>query len=213
MDASRAAGVLLATGVALSLVFTGLAFVLALGFQDRAAGLAARDPRLARPRRCLYDGLVLDGVVLLRDYPLERPLLAVMLFNPVDLARVLLLLQFDLGALAGYTGAIFERFFGTVQGSLWSAAALAAWIAVPIRRRAAPVRTQGLLSFGSTPTSFSVKSSHRRGRRVAEVRQGGISSIRLLHWAGCTPAMGGVRIMTGSAGNPDFAVASLISLR
>ncbi len=54
-----------------------------------------------------------------------------MLANPVDLGRVLLLLQFDLGALAGYTGAVFERFFGTVQGSLWSAAALSLWVAVP----------------------------------------------------------------------------------
>jgi hypothetical protein len=26
---------------------------------------------------------------------------------------------------------VFERFFGAVQGSLWSAAALAAWMAVP----------------------------------------------------------------------------------
>jgi len=49
--------------------------------------------------------------VLLRDHPLEGPLIAGMLINPVDLGRVLLLLQFDLGALAGYTGALFERFF------------------------------------------------------------------------------------------------------
>ena len=40
-DAPAAVLVLLATGLALSLVFTGMAFVIALGFQDRAAGLAA----------------------------------------------------------------------------------------------------------------------------------------------------------------------------
>jgi Cu-processing system permease protein len=44
---------------------------------------------------------------------------------------VLLLLQFDLGALAGYTGAVFERFFGAFQGSAFSATALMLWIAVP----------------------------------------------------------------------------------
>jgi Cu-processing system permease protein len=36
-----------------------------------------------------------------------------------------------MGALAGYTGAVFERFFGTAQGSLWAGAALAAWAVVP----------------------------------------------------------------------------------
>lgn len=54
-----------------------------------------------------------------------------MFANPVDLARVLLLRQFDLGALAGYTGAAFERFFGTASGTFWSIAALAIWSATP----------------------------------------------------------------------------------
>ena len=45
--------------------------------------------------------------------------------------RVLLLIQLDMGALAGYTGAVFERFFVTTHGSLWSGAALAAWAIVP----------------------------------------------------------------------------------
>jgi Cu-processing system permease protein len=129
-DAAMPALVLLATGVALSLVFTGLAFVIALVCHDRAAGLAAAILTWLGAT-VLYDGLVLLGVVLLRDYPLERPLLVSMLANPVDLGRVLLLLQFDLGALAGYTGAVFERFFGAAQGSLWSAAALSLWIAAP----------------------------------------------------------------------------------
>jgi Cu-processing system permease protein len=129
-DATLPAVVLLSTGVALSLVFTGLAFVIALWCQDRAAGLAAAI-LVWLGATVLYDGLVLLAVVLLRDYPLEHPLVASMLANPVDLARVLLLLQFDLGALAGYTGAVFERFFGAARGSLWSAAALSLWIAVP----------------------------------------------------------------------------------
>lgn len=125
--------VLLGAGVALSLVFTGLAFVIALAHQDRAAALAV-SLLVWLGATVLYDGLVLLGVVLLRDHPLERPLVAAMLANPVDLARVLLLLQFDLGALAGYTGAVFERFFGAVQGSLWSAAALGLWMTVPFLR-------------------------------------------------------------------------------
>jgi Cu-processing system permease protein len=122
--------VLLATGAGLSLTFTGLAFVIALTCRDRAAGLAVAI-LVWLTATVLYDGLVLLAVVVFADYPLEQPLIAGMLANPVDLGRVLLLLQFDLGALAGYTGAVFERFFGGVQGSLWAAAALALWIATP----------------------------------------------------------------------------------
>ena len=122
---------LLATGIALSLVFVGLAFVIALAAQDRAVGLAAAI-LVWLSATMLYDGLVLVATVWLRDYPLERPLMGAMLANPVDLSRVLLLLQFDLGALAGYTGAVFERFFGAVQGSLWAAAAMTIWIIVPL---------------------------------------------------------------------------------
>jgi Cu-processing system permease protein len=112
------------------LIFTGLAFVIALALQDRAAGLAVAILAWLGAT-ALYDGLVLLAIVALRDYPLERPLLAAMLANPVDLARVLLLRQFDLGVLAGYTGAAFERFFGTMSGTVWSIAALAIWTAAP----------------------------------------------------------------------------------
>jgi Cu-processing system permease protein len=129
-DAAQPVAVLLATGAGLSLIFTGLAFVIALTCRDRAAGLAVAIVAWLTAT-VLYDGLVLIGVMLLRDYPLEKPLIAGMLSNPVDLARVLLLMQFDLGALAGYTGAVFERFFGALQGSLWALAALTLWIAVP----------------------------------------------------------------------------------
>jgi Cu-processing system permease protein len=122
--------VLLATGTALSLTFTGLAFVIALGCRDRAAGLATAI-LVWLSAALLYDGLVLLAVVVFRDHPLEGSLIAGMLVNPIDLARVLLLLQFDLGALAGYTGAVFERFFGTAQGSLLAAGALTLWVVTP----------------------------------------------------------------------------------
>lgn len=130
-EAPGPTAVLLATGAALSLVFTGLAFVVSLACRDRAAGLASA-MLVWLGATVLYDGLVLLGAVLLRDYPLERPLVAAMMANPVDLARVLLLMQFDLGALAGYTGAVFERFFGSAGGSGLSAAALLLWVILPL---------------------------------------------------------------------------------
>jgi len=129
-DAAGPVAVLLAVGASLALIFTGLAFVIALACQDRAAGLAVAILAWLGAT-ALYDGIVLLAIIVLRDYPLERPLLAAMLANPVDLGRVLLLRQFDLGALAGYTGAAFERFFGTASGTSWSVAALAMWSATP----------------------------------------------------------------------------------
>lgn len=123
--------VLLGTGLLLTLVFTALAFVVALRFTDRAMGLGVAILAWLFAT-VLYDGLVLLAIAWFRDWPLERPILAAMLLNPVDLGRVLLLLQFDLSALMGYTGAVFERFFGSRTGTLLALGALATWAAVPL---------------------------------------------------------------------------------
>ena len=80
----------------------------------------------------LYDGLVLLVVLAFGDYPLESPLLALTVLNPVDLGRVLLLLQFDIAALMGYTGAVFKQFFGNGGGILAAAVALMGWIGAPV---------------------------------------------------------------------------------
>lgn len=126
-----AVAVLLGTGVLLTFTFTALAFLLALRFDDRARGLGAA---LMLWLGCvvLYDGLILLLVMLLGDYPLERPLIALTLLNPVDLGRILLLLNFDVAALMGYTGAVFQRFFGTAQGVTVAVVALCLWGLVPL---------------------------------------------------------------------------------
>jgi Cu-processing system permease protein len=79
----------------------------------------------------LYDGLILLVVTLFAEYPLERPLIGLTLLNPVDLGRVLLLLRFDVAALMGYTGAVFERFFGTGWGTIVAVGALVLWTVLP----------------------------------------------------------------------------------
>jgi Cu-processing system permease protein len=124
-------GLLLVAGVLLTLVFTALAFLIALRFQDRATGLGAAIV-LWLGIAVIYDGLVLLAVALLGDWPLERPLLAATFLNPVDLGRVLLVLRFDLSALSGYTGAVFARFFGSGSGLGLAVGALALWAALPL---------------------------------------------------------------------------------
>ena len=123
--------VLGATGVALTCVFVALAFLIAVRSEDKVKGLGAA-VGVWLLLSLVYDGLVLLAVALFSDYPVERPLLGVMLANPIDLARVLLLLRFDSGALLGYTGAVFTRFFQGALGAAVAAAALALWVAVPV---------------------------------------------------------------------------------
>ena len=51
--------------------------------------------------------------------------------NPIDLSRILILLKMDVSALMGYTGAVFQDFFGTVTGTVVAVATLLVWIAAP----------------------------------------------------------------------------------
>lgn len=122
---------LLGTGVLLTCAFTAIAFVIALRFEDRARGFGTA---LLLWLACavLYDGVVLLVVTLFGSYPLETPLLVLMLLNPLDLGRVLLLLHFDVAALMGYTGAVFQHFLGTALGLAVAGTALLLWTALPL---------------------------------------------------------------------------------
>ncbi len=51
--------------------------------------------------------------------------------NPIDLARIFIILQLDVSAMLGYTGAIFKDFFGTAAGAAIGFALLCLWVMVP----------------------------------------------------------------------------------
>jgi Cu-processing system permease protein len=121
---------LLAAGVLLTAVFTALAFLVAVLVEDATRGLGAA-LLLWLGLTVLYDGLVLVGASAFAAYPLERPLLLLMILNPVDLARVLVLMALDASALMGYTGAVFQRFFGSGAGMVAALASLTAWVVAP----------------------------------------------------------------------------------
>lgn len=116
---------------ALGAVFTAIAAIVAYRVQDRVRGLAlAIATWLALA--VVYDGVVLMAAVRFADYPLERAMLASMIANPIDLARLILLREFDVAALLGYTGAVFQRFFDGVTAALVAAGAIALWVVVPV---------------------------------------------------------------------------------
>ncbi len=121
---------LLALTVALSAAFTGLAAVIAYVIEDRVRGLAAA------LGAWLVLAVVWDAAILMiasqfADYPIEKGMLGAMVANPIDLARLLLLFQFDVAALLGYTGAVFQRFLGASLGVFVAAVALLAWAVIP----------------------------------------------------------------------------------
>jgi Cu-processing system permease protein len=121
---------LLTLGSVLSVTGLGAAFALSLKYTDRVRGIGVA-LLLWLAYAVLYDGAVLLAVATLDHYPIEKALLGVMLANPVDLARLLLLQIFDAAAMMGYTGAVFTRFFGGITGILASSAALIFWMTVP----------------------------------------------------------------------------------
>lgn len=122
---------LLLAGVSLSLVFTALAFLIVSRSEDRLKGLGIAIS-VWLLFAVLYDGLVLLFVSIFADYPMEQPVLGLMLANPIDLARVALLLQFDVSALMGYTGAVLQKFFGSAGGLAITIGALTLWFMLPI---------------------------------------------------------------------------------
>ena len=58
-------------------------------------------------------------------------MLVLMALNPVDVARVLVIMALDASAMMGYTGAVFQDFFGGGTGLALAVSCLAAWTVVP----------------------------------------------------------------------------------
>ncbi len=129
---------LLALGVALGFIFTGIALITGLITDNRIKGFGA-SLMIWLLLAVIYDGIFLILLMQFRDYPLEKFALIATLLNPIDLSRVILLLQLDISALLGYTGAVFQQFLGTQTGVLVAAGMLTLWLLLPaalIRRLA-----------------------------------------------------------------------------
>ena len=122
---------LIVVGVLLTYAFVALAFLIALLFEDRAKGLGAAI-LIWFLTTALYDAVLVFVVSAFADYALETPLIGLTLLNPIDLGRILLLLQLDTAALMGYTGAVFERFFGSAVGIAIAGSALVLWTLIPV---------------------------------------------------------------------------------
>ena len=121
---------MLIIGSLITLVFVALACLSSILTRDKAKGIGIAI------MGWLYFALLFDGLILyllfqLSDYPIEKAMIVVTAFSPIDLARIQILLHLDVSAMMGYTGAIFKDFFGTSVGLLISFLLLCLWVIVP----------------------------------------------------------------------------------
>jgi Cu-processing system permease protein len=118
-------------GAALTFVFTAIAFLVTIRQDDKAKGLGYLI-MIWLLLAVIYDGIILLIVYYFQDYPLEKVMIGLSIANPIDLARIIFLIKFNISALMGYTGAVFQNFFGSVLGIFISIFFLLVWIIVPI---------------------------------------------------------------------------------
>jgi len=123
----------LLVGVFLSFIFSAIAFFIALKNENRIKGFGL-GILVWLFLAVIYDGIFLLLLAIFSDYPIEGFAMGVSMFNPIDLSRILILLELDISALMGYTGAVFQKFLGSSLGMVASLAILSVWVVLPVWR-------------------------------------------------------------------------------
>lgn len=122
---------LILTGIGLTLACTSLAYWAAVKSRDKARGIGIV-LLLWFYFALIYDGIVMMLLFTFSDYPLEKFTLVLTAFNPIDLARVSIMLKMDVSALMGYTGALYKDFFGSSTGIFFTGGIMLLWILLPL---------------------------------------------------------------------------------
>jgi len=122
--------ILLLSGVLLTFIFTAISFYIALLNENKLKGFGMAI-LFWLFMAFIYDGIFLLLMLSFQEYPLEKFAIAMSLFNPIDLSRIMIMLKLDISALMGYTGAVFNKFFGNNTGMMISISALLVWAIIP----------------------------------------------------------------------------------
>ena len=131
-EASSTGLIMTLIGCLLSTIFVAIAMLAAVSSRDKSKGIGVAI-LLWLYFALLFDGLVLFLLFQFADYPLEKIMMVISGFNPIDLSRIIILLRLDVSALMGYTGAVFKDFFGTGIGFFAALSALLLWVIVPLK--------------------------------------------------------------------------------
>jgi Cu-processing system permease protein len=122
--------IMLGMGLILSVIFVAIAMLAVVTTRDKAKGIGVAI-LLWLYFSLLFDGLVLFILFQFQDYPMEKAMVVISGFNPIDLGRILILLKMDISALMGYTGAIFKDYFGTGIGFALALTVMFLWMIIP----------------------------------------------------------------------------------
>ncbi|MCO5232744.1 MAG: ABC transporter permease subunit [Chitinophagales bacterium] len=123
--------IMIITGWILSVIFVSVSMFISVYIKDKTKGIGVS------LLTWLYFTLLFDGVVLfvlfqLLEYPLEKLIIGLSVMNPIDLVRIISLLNMDVSALMGATSAIFKQSFAGNMGSLFSFGVLILWMILPL---------------------------------------------------------------------------------
>lgn len=122
---------LIGIGVLLSTIFSGIAFMVAMKFENRIKGFGLAI------FIWLFFAIIYDGIFLLllstfNEYPLEKLALGFSIANPIDLSRILVLMKLDISALMGFTGAVFQSILGNLAGLGIGIVIMILWVLIPL---------------------------------------------------------------------------------
>ncbi|MBT8190378.1 MAG: ABC transporter permease [Bacteroidia bacterium] len=123
--------ILIGMACVLTIIFSLLAFIIAMKSDNRIRGFGLS------MFTWLFFAIIYDGIFLLllsifKDYPLENLTIILTSLNPVDLARILILLKLDISAMMGYTGAVLQKFLGSSLGYFFILTILTVWTIIPL---------------------------------------------------------------------------------
>jgi Cu-processing system permease protein len=130
-------------GSSLTLIFSSLAFFASVKSRDKARGIGVA-LLVWFYFALIYDGLILLILFTFSDYPLEKLTVVLSSLNPIDLGRIFIMLQMDVSALMGYTGALYKDFFGSSIGVIYTIIIMFIWTAVPFRLAVSSFRKKDL---------------------------------------------------------------------
>jgi len=123
--------VLILSGVVLTLSFVSIAFFASVSMRDKAKGIGF-SLLLWFYFAIIYDAIVLVILFSYSDYPLDKAVIALASLNPIDMARIMVLMKLDISALMGFTGAVYKQFFGSNFGLLYTIIVMFIWIVLPL---------------------------------------------------------------------------------
>jgi Cu-processing system permease protein len=130
-DSSLTGISIIVSGLLLTAIFVSIAFLCSVITRDKAKGIGV-SILVWFYFSLIYDGIILFILFSFSDYPIENAVMFLTCLNPVDLGRIMMLLQLDVSALMGYTGALYHDFLGNTTGTFISFGIMMLWIILPL---------------------------------------------------------------------------------